>query len=423
MSTVAGLADAPILHGAPRLAEDEAMAIAAAISRALRRAARESRRPPPIVVGGGGRARRGDRVFRRWILASFMAFVAVPILAATIYWGLVASDQYASEVKFTLRVTENTPLDGLSGLAAVAGSRQQQESMVLANYIESPAAVRDLATRVDLAAIYGRSSIDYLSRLEPDAPIEKMTKYWRKRVDVKVDAPSGIVTVNVRAFSPAESEAIANHLVALSERLVNDMGDRPRRDAHGAAKLELEQAEANLRRATQRMRDARNTEGVLDAGAAADAITKVVTALRLQLAETESAQMALGPEAQSSPQTRILKSRAEALRKQIQDYTRQIAGRGDQSSLADTVGALSPAQTDLEVARRRYADAAVAYEASRIELETRKAYVVAFVKPGLAQEATYPRRWLEWAIIVLPALLLWGLGVGIAFQARDNMAK
>lgn len=414
-------------HSSPRgerkLAPEEAKAITAAVSRALRRAARESRRPPPIVAGGGGRARRGDRAFRLGLVLSLVLMVALPVVGAGIYWGGIASDQYASEVKFTLRVAESTPLDGLGGLAGLAGTRQQQEALILANYIESSSAVQDLSSRIDFPRTYGHASIDYFSRLEEGATIEKATTYWRRRVNVKVDAPSGIVTVNVRAFSPEESVAVANQIVALSEKLVNALADRPRQDAYAAAKRELELAAADLKRATRQMRDARNVEGVLDAGAAADAINKVVTSLRLQLAETESALDALGPAGQASPQVKVQKSRAEALRKQIQAYSQQIAGRGDQGSLADSVGALSAAQTDLDVARRRYADAAAAYEATRIDLETRRAYVVAFVKPSLAQESTYPRRWLEWLIIVLPGLLAWSIGVGIAFQARDNMAK
>jgi capsular polysaccharide transport system permease protein len=413
---------APIGQGRA-LSVNEAQAVSAAMSRALRRAARQSRQPAPIIVGGGGRARKGDRAFRLGIIASFIAIVLIPALVATVYWGVVASKQYASEAKFTLRSGESSSLDVLGGFAGLPSSRQAQDTQVLVNYIESPAIIESLKKTVDLKTLYGDESIDHFSRLSPDASREKIEKYWRKRVDVKVDSNSGIVTLNVRAFTARDSEMLASKIVRLSESLVNDMAERPRHSALSIAEVEFRQAEENLRNATNAMRDARNTQGVLDANASAEAINKVVTVLQLQLSETESALAALGPQAPEAPQSRILQVKISKLKQQIGDYQAQIAGGREGVNMADRLSALSKYQTDLEIARQRYAQASAAYQSARVDIETQRAYVVAFLNPILAQESTYPRRWLEWLLVVLPAFLLWSLGAAIAFQARDNMAK
>lgn len=405
------------------LTNEEAKTMAAAISRALRRAARESRKPVPIIVGGGVRARRSDQILRIALIVSFVVCVLIPTLSASVYWGLVASRQYVTEAKFTLRSGESSPLDALGGFGGLASSRQSQDTQIIANYIKSPTIIADVAETIDLQKSFGRSDIDYFSRLAPNEPIEKMEKYWRKRVDVKIENSSGIVTITVRAFSPEDSERLANTIVSLSENLVNRLADRPRKEAATLAKTELDRAEKALREATAAMRDFRNAQGVLDAKASAEGINKVVTALRLQLAETESDLLSRGRDVQNSPQLQILKTRADALKKQIADYSAQIAGVGGGVNMADRLNVLSTAQTDLELARQRYADAATAYKTARVDLETQRAYVVAFLKPILAQDSVYPRRWVEWLLVVVPSLLLWGLMVTLVLKARDNMAR
>lgn len=107
------MSDLTTIDTSPALDFAEAKSRSDAISRALRRAARQSRQPTPLIVGGGVgvRARRGDRAFRLGLIMSFIVMVAAPAVAASIYWGLIASKQYVSEAKFTLRSGEASPLD------------------------------------------------------------------------------------------------------------------------------------------------------------------------------------------------------------------------------------------------------------------------------------------------------------------------
>ena len=397
-----------------------------AISRALRRAARQSRQPAPLIVGGGGvRARRGDRVFRLGLIVSFVVMVALPALAATVYWGLIASKQYESEAKFTLRSGEASPLDALGGFAGLPTSRQAQDTQILANYIRSPAMIEAIEKSLDLRAIFQRPGVDYFSRLKTDAKIEEVEKYWRKRVDVDVKAASSIVTLDVRAFTPQDAELLTKTIVKLSEKLVNDITNRPRIDALNFAQAEMKRSESELLGATASMRDARNALGVLDAGAAAEAINKTLTILRVQLADAESDLAVQGPDAAESPQSRVLQSKIAALKQQIAGYSAQIAGNGPQqgANMADRASRLSSDQIRLDVARQQYVQATVAYQSARTNLETQQTYLAAFLQPVAAQESTYPRRWLEWLIIVGPCVLAWSLLAALAFQARDNMAK
>ncbi|MBM3550336.1 MAG: hypothetical protein FJX45_00950 [Alphaproteobacteria bacterium] len=401
---------------------------AKSIAQALRRAANKSRGPARVIAGGGGfQARRGDRAFRLGVLASFAAFVIAPFLVASVYWGLIASKQYVTETKFALRAGEASSLDLLSGGGVGSQSSQRmQDAEVLVNFIRSRSMVEALDRKIGLRAMFSRPGVDYFSSFDPDDPVEELEKYWKRRIDVSSDMMSGIISVHVRAFTPQDSLEISQNIAAISERLVNEMSTRSRRDALAQARTELTRAEQQLKNATGAMRDARNTEGVLDAPAAAEAISKVITSLQLELSRTQE-DLALHSDAETtdSPQARLLNARVQSLKSQIDDYSTQIASDGDKGtgSLAQRAGVLSRHQIELSLAQQRYAVAASAFENARVDLETQRAYLISFLRPTLAEKSLYPRRWIEWAIIVAPATVGWLVLIAVAFLVRDHMAK
>lgn len=399
---------------------------AKAISRALRREANKSRAPTRIISGGGGfQARRGDRAFRIGVLASFGLFVVLPLMVASIYWGLIASKQYVTEAKFALRSGEASTLSTMTGAGGSHPEQQMQDAQVVSKYILSRAMIEALDRKLDLRARYSRPEIDYFSRFDAEDPVEALEKYWKKRVDAAYDVMSGIISVHVRAFTPEDSLAITQNVIDFSEKLVNELSTRSRRDALAQTRAELTRAEEHLKSATAAMRDARNAEGVLDAPAAAEAINKVITTLRLELsAAQESLALQTSAAATDSPQVKLLNARISSLQHQIAEYSAQIAGDGDKNgSLAGHAGVLSRHQLEVDLAKQQYAAAAVALESARVDFESQRAYLAPFLRPTLAEKSIYPRRWLEWAIIVAPATIAWGVLVALAFLVRDHMAK
>lgn len=404
----------------------EAQQIAETVSRSLRRAARAARAPVSIVSGGGGaRLRKGDRAFRLGIIISFVVMFVVPLFGESVYWGLIASKQYSTEIKFAIRAGQSSPLDALGGLFGLGASQQGQDTQIVADYIRSRSMVEELEKNINIRTIFSYRNADYFSRFDPKDTLEELEKYWRKRVDVKVERISGIIYVDVRAFTPADSLSIGNQILGLSEALVNGLSTRSRRDALGDSRTELDRAERRLKAATDAMRDVRNAEGVLDAKAAAEALDKVVATLRLERAKLEQDLASQSNPSIDSPPARVLRARIAAISGQIDDYNRQIAGVQNRAggSMADRLGQLSRQQVELDLARQQYAQAAAIFQNARVNLETQQAYLVTSMRPTIAQDSTYPRRWWEWSIVVIPSLILWAIAAALAFLVRDNMAK
>ncbi|GAC1553165.1 MAG: hypothetical protein NVS2B5_11380 [Beijerinckiaceae bacterium] len=398
----------------------------AAIGRALTRAAREARAPVRIVSGGTGfRGRRSDRLFLLSLLASFVAVVVLPILVVGFYYALLASGQYATEARFSLRSGEASVLDALGGLAGGGGSQRAQDTQIIAGFVRSRAMIESLEREINLRQLFSRAEVDYFSRLEETIPIEDFVRYWRKMVDTKIDPLSGIVTLEVRAFTADDSLMLTNRILAICEKLVNDLSQRSRRDALQQAQKELGRAEAQLKGATAGMREARDSEGVLDATASAEAVNKVITTLRLELARAQQQIAGQGGSVSAdAPQVRVLNSRIQTLEQQIGKYENQLADRHQGGeSLADSKSHLDLKQTEISVALQRYVLASASFETARVDLETQHAYLVSFLKPMLAVKATYPKRWWSWALIAVPTLLGWVMLAAAAFLIRDHMAK
>ena len=413
---------------------------AAAISKGFRAAVRKANAPTVFVSGGGGfRARKGARYFFYGVIASFILLVLVPTVLVSVYYGLIASKQYATETRFSLQSGEGSVLDSLGGVVGIGTSQQAQDTQIIAAYIKSRAMLEIIDKAFDFKKLYGRIDVDYFSRLDTSNKIEDQQKYWEKRVDAKVEAQSGIITVEVRAFSAKESLAIANKIVEASEKLVNDLSARSRQDLLRQSSLELERAQLNLSKTSDDMRIARNAEGILDATATAAVSNKILTALRIELSSREQ-DFAVRAKTVTAdaPQMRILSAQIANLKEQITKINNEVANEADlkpvqngidiaqgnstpTKTLSSSMNALERKQVELLIAQQRYATAATAYESARLDVATQRAYLSPFLLPTLAEDAIYPKRWWNWTIFVLPDVIAWLLLLGISFMVRDYM--
>lgn len=448
-------------NGSTALSRVTAEDRAAAIAKGLRAAARKARAPTVFVSGGGGfAARKGARMFFYGIIASFVLLFLIPAIAVSIYYGLIASDQYASETRFALKTGETSVLDSIAGIAGISGSQSSQDSKIIAAYIKSRAMVEDIDAAFDFRKLYAREDVDYFSRFKASDRIEDMVKYWNKRIDAKVESESGIITVEVRAFSPEEALAIANKIVELSEALINRMSERARQAALKQSTEELYRAQAKMREASNAMRNIRNSEGIIDATLVAETANKITNVLKIELSSREEEyavrSTSISPDA---PQMRILAAQIANLKEQIDTIKGQLtnagaakttsprtvgagkdaankdsagaaqvpnasdsgAGKPEAKTLAASMSIMERFQLDLSLAQQQYASAATAYESARLDVETQHAYLTPFLAPTLAQKAIYPKRWWNWSIIVFPALILWLILLGVSFLVRDHM--
>jgi capsular polysaccharide transport system permease protein len=410
-----------------------AMERAQAISRALTEAARRARfsaRARGAYSGGSFAARRGAKAMRIIVIALFVLMVAVPDLTVGVYYGLIASNQYVSEAKFTVSSAAIPKMDGVGSVTGVPPILIIQDTQVVTNYIQSRTMVEQLERTVGLRDIYGDRSIDSWARFRKGKPIEKFTDYWGRMHGTSIALPSGIVTLTVRAFSPEDAKRIADSVVSLSEDLINNLNERMQHDVVLASEQDMQRASQQLAEARIKMEVARNAEGLLDVASTNTALTGLVAELEGDLLKSEQEyQTQIRYVTEQAPQMRVLKNRITAMKSQLEAVQAQITTQNENGLSAMAEKALSGkmtkfAELDLEerIAEKRYAASVAAVEAARILSERRMLYLHEIVAPALPEESKYPKRLLSTAMAFLASLVSWGAAVGGIGFVRNHMA-
>ncbi|WP_337271398.1 hypothetical protein [Oryzifoliimicrobium ureilyticus] len=409
-----------------QLTEVVALERARSVSIELKKGARKARVTKPITSGGAGfRARKSDKIYRGVLLASFMSLFLIPSICMAGYYFLLASDQYVTETRFAIKSGEGSALDNIAAAGALLGNSGSRDGQIVAEFIKSSAMLDALEKKFNLRQMFSATNFDVVSRLDPLSSRERLLSYWKKHVDVNVDRNSGLVTLDIRAFSPSDSLQIAKFVLGTSEQMVNDLTRRAEKDAYDNAQTALAVAQEKLESAVSKLRDARNTAGILDVNNTSEVYTKLITDLRLKLANLQAQAASVSQTtASNAPQLVQMNARITEIKSQIENYESMIAGDTDSSkNLAGESSVLSEKELEKSIAQSNYISAVTDLEKSRINLERQRAYLQIYVPPTLPQESLYPRRFLVVGLFSLIAFVLWGGVAGLATLVRDNMAS
>lgn len=359
-------------------------------------------------------------------LAGFLAFFVIPAALVAAYFSFIASSQFTAEARFAVRGSEQVPVDTLAALTGLASFTQAQDSLIVANYVQSQALVEALDREAGLRAIFGRRGIDWFSRFDAGDPIEDLVKYWQWHIKTWIEAPSGIVTMRVSAFSPEEALRIANATVDLSERLVNGLSTRARQDAVTEAEAELKRAETRLTNARITLRDLRNQQSTLDPQRTADGINTLISELRLEKIHLEQELTAAkrGNVSDSAPQVQIMRRGAEVIGEQMSGLEQLLTSQDkpEHGTIAGKITRFDDFELEQQIAEQQYTLAAAALERARINAEGQKVYLATFVHPVLPTDSTYPKRILFSLLGVAAVALLYLTGMGLWGAARRKLA-
>jgi len=364
---------------------------------------------------------------KQWLWFTLFGFVLLPTIVAFCYFGFVASRQYVSEVKFVVRgATQELPLQGLviggSSITQILRMNNNQEGAIISSYIQSEGMLEDLARQVDLMQVYGRSEIDWWSRLPSLHPVEKATRYWLKMVTVQIDAVGGILTLRISAFSPEEARLLTTLVLRRCEDLVNEMLSQARNDAVASSELELRHSLTQAATARAAFEDLRDTEKLIDADNSARSLLETESKLRQQKIEIETELTVLKSQLSSeTPVIRETNNRLRNIDQQIQDLRDQLTKtqKGDRS-ISDAIRLYELRKFDLQVAEdhQDFADRLLA-NALR-ESNLRHVYLETYQSPTTAIKATYPKPLWETFRVGGALLFLWMMGSLLIVRIREH---
>jgi capsular polysaccharide transport system permease protein len=360
------------------------------------------------------------------VLLSYFLLAALPAAAASVYLFFFAADRYVAETRFAVRAVNLEPESPDGEIKSTGGTfsftSANQNSYIVTSFIRSRAAVDDVNASLDLRQIYRAPQADFWTRLKKDASVDELSEYWLNNVSTFVDSLSGIVTVKTQAYTPEDAMAIANAIVAASERLVNVISERARRDATAMSEKSVREAYAAVQTALRDLHEFRNTYKIIDPGQTGVEIGKVLAPLIVEKIKIESDLAVASREmGANAPAVRILKNKLEVVSQQIADLKGKLTGGGGgDPTVAASLAKFEELEIQRLLAERMYALAQADLNRAQIRASRQNVYLSVFVPPALPADSLYPRR-IAYSIFILVALsIIWSIGAMIYASVEDH---
>lgn len=361
------------------------------------------------------------------LVLGFLLMVAIPTGVAGFYFFRMASDVFVSEAKFAVRgSTEKLPSSSSNAtmmMSSIASLNSNQDAYIVASFIQSIPMIERLEREEKLRSLFTRDTVDVISRLPPSASMERLRAYWSRMVSASVDSLSGVVTLEVRAYAPADALALSRAIITASEELVNELSRRKRQDALRFAYEEVARAEERIKASVAAMQAFRNETGFLDPVKSAEAVSKLLASLRSdQIELSNELATARSSLSENSPSVQILSARLAALTAQTRNIARELTtqnGDGDKSA-SRALAVYEGLMLEREFSEKFYTTMLGIAEKARAESDAQQLYLVTFVEPGLAETASYPRRGGDVAVVFVCCLALWSIVSLLVAAVRDH---
>jgi capsular polysaccharide transport system permease protein len=399
--------------------------MAAALSSYARALTFENRSRRNLYRLAGFAPRTRDRVFSAILFYLFIVTFILPMLGSIAYYGFIASPRYSSQVSFVVR--SSAPMltrNRYSTDTVEPQSKIVQDTAVLLNYLSSPEIVEDLRQNIDLKRIFGRSDIDYFSQLSGSATQDKMIKYWKKMHSTSINPKSGIVEIEVVAFSPNDAHDLLQLTLKLAEKQINKLNSGMWSSLQISAEKDVDAAAKELSNLRKELRDTQNRTGVYDIDLTAESIMKVVTGIEAKVADLRSRREALSRSvADDSPQLLDIDRQIAAQEEQAKALWGQTAGAstGKGGNLADYSTLFDKLALNVKMGENKLQSAISELEKVKLVSSLQLIYVDNFTEPTIPDESKYPNVPLTLLLSFLGFAALWGLTSGSVLLLRHKL--
>ncbi len=372
---------------------------------------------PVNMIGQGLRLVVG---FFRSLLV--LALIVGPMLLAGYYYFFVAAERYEVRTVFLIRTAgaETPTVTTILGQSQSFG-RAADESFSVVDYVTSYEGLVRLEDLVDLRAAYSKPEDDPFFYLPADSTLLDLHAYYLRMVDAYYDQITGLVTIDVRAFSPEDSYAIAQALLAESERLVNEFNTRAQEDLLQLARQEVADALSNLEDIERQLTAFRQENNVIDPMEVITRVNGIIAALEGEIAkaEAELVQLSKVTGNRGGVARLELEARIEALRIQVERERQRLVGQ--QESLGTLIPEFELLGLRKELAGQAYSAALASMQSSVAQAQRQQLYVVPVVAPTKLDQAQLPDRWESLFFVFLVVLLIFTVGRLLILGIRDHI--
>jgi len=155
--------------------------------------------------------------------SNLIAVVLLPVIVMAAYYMFLTSDRYVSATSFKIAQVGSRGFDSEGALAAVVGFSSKGDEHVVEEYIRSMDMLLYLQENHQLREHYTSfPDTDFFSRLNTDASVEELYEFYQDHISIHYQELSGLLVVEVQAFSPEFAKALLEAILLQSETMVNE---------------------------------------------------------------------------------------------------------------------------------------------------------------------------------------------------------
>lgn len=359
---------------------------------------------------------------KRWRLAIWL--IALPLFLAIVYYTFFAVDRYVSSAQVVVRQDgddNGAQMPGLSMLLTGANPSSREETLYLREYITSMDMMELLEKRLHWVEHYAEQHSDPFFWVSTDEPREDLLEYYQRLVTAHYDETTGLLLVEVQAFTPELARQMLDVILMASEHFVNEMSHSIAREQMRFAQGELENARKNYERRKEELLRFQNANKVLDGKSSAQDRASIIASLESEYSKEQATLTEMLYKLRpNSPQVRQQKQRVNALRKQLTVENSLLVSAPDGEQLNVVASRFQQLTLDAGIAEESYKLSVTALDNARIEASKKIRTLVTIVSPNSPDTAIYPERLYNLATIALALLLLYGITRFLIASIEDH---
>lgn len=354
-------------------------------------------------------------------VALFMAVVVIPWATIGLYTLNLANPRYVSTSSVVIKQVSDqaTASAGFSALLGV-NNTNREDAVYLTEYILSQDMIETLNAEFDFRTNYRVSGSDFIYEIPENATQEELQEYFKKRVSVRLDELSHILTVETQGFEPDYALRLNRAILRESDKFVNAVSKQAVNEQLNFVSAQVADAEKRLETAKKALLDYQNKNELFDPQTNAQIVNQVIGTLQSQLStlRTEERQLLsyLNPEA---PQVVSLRSQINSVEKQIKDEQSKLTST-QATKLNEQTAEFEALKADVEFASELYKMALTSMENSRLEALRKMKNLVIISSPHKAEEALYPRVGYVLGTSFVLLLILYGFIVLVLAVIKDH---
>lgn len=352
------------------------------------------------------------------ILIGFLASVFAPVAIVATYLVAFAAPQFATTFQLSVQRQNSGAAPIFSQLSELTG-QLNEDIDILVSYLQSEAFSSELESILPVSDVF-YAPLDFIYGHRSD---QSFHNYLPRMIRTHQDRRSGIVSIEVRAFSPENTGLVSDALVELAQSMFRQGADLLQSTRIASTKTEFDKANAALNTARKALAGFRAKTQTLDANSEVLATYQIRASLQEQLIEAQIARALLGSAAPAGDARVILADRQLAAIQGLIEEAHQNTGAAmtDQGGSAAVLGEFERLTLELEYASQRYLSARGAYDAAQADSIGNTPVLMVFAPPVQPDRPRYPDAGKLLFSTFIVSFLCWTIGALTVAGLRDRL--